>query len=147
MKSEITQGMKIGAVALISLTSAFGQTGYPSQDNQYPAPYPARQPSYQQQPPAYQQEPGYQDQGAQQPQGRYFTAQELDGLVGRIALHPDSMLAQILTAATYPDQIDALSRGGNNGNLDPAVEGLRQYPQVLEMMTSDMNWTADLGWA
>src|SRR6202035_5401857 len=34
-----------------------------------------------------------------------FTPEELDRLVSRIALYPDTPLAQILTASTFPDQI------------------------------------------
>src|ERR1700680_4488310 len=34
-----------------------------------------------------------------------YSPEELDQLVARIALYPDPLLAQIITAATYPDQI------------------------------------------
>ena len=40
---------------------------------------------------------------AQAPQS--YTPQELDKLVSRIALYPDPLLAQVLAAATFPDQI------------------------------------------
>src|ERR1700719_1043168 len=34
-----------------------------------------------------------------------YSSEELDKLVARIALYPDPLIAQILTAATYPDQM------------------------------------------
>ncbi len=87
---------------------------------------------------------------------------ELDQLVTRIALYPDPLLAQILAAATYPDQIpdaakwsdehhylagDDLARAITDDRLpwDPSVQSLLPFPSVLEMMASDMNWTSELG--
>ncbi len=87
---------------------------------------------------------------------------ELDRLVSRIALYPDPLLAQLLAAATYADQIpeaaayadrhhyltgDALARSINDDRLpwDPSVEALIPFPSVLDMMRSDMNWTSQLG--
>jgi hypothetical protein len=87
---------------------------------------------------------------------------ELDNLVARIALYPDPLLAQVLAAATYPDQIpdaakwadehhylrgDDLARAITEDHLpwDPSVQALLPFPSVLEMMASDMNWTEELG--
>ena len=87
---------------------------------------------------------------------------ELDNLVQRIALYPDSLLANILTAATYPDQIpeadqwadqhaalhgDELAHAIAEDHLpwDPSVEALLPFPQVLELMARDMKWTQRLG--
>jgi hypothetical protein len=87
---------------------------------------------------------------------------ELDNLVQRIALYPDAMLANILTAATYPDQIpeadqwadqhaglhgDALAHAIAEDHLpwDPSVQALLPFPQALEIMARDMNWTQRLG--
>jgi hypothetical protein len=91
-----------------------------------------------------------------------FGPGDLDRLVSRIALYPDPLLAQVLAAATYPDQIpdaarwadehhylrgDDLARAITNDRLpwDPSVQALLPFPSVLGMMASDMNWTADLG--
>jgi hypothetical protein len=88
--------------------------------------------------------------------------QALDQLVGRIALYPDPLLAQILAAATYPDQIQpaaswsdqhhyltgqALANAITGDQLpwDPSVQALLPFPSVLDMMASDMNWTSQLG--
>jgi Protein of unknown function (DUF3300) len=87
---------------------------------------------------------------------------QLDQMVARIALYPDSLVSQILAAATYPDQIpdaahwadehhylsgQALADAIQNDQLpwDPSVQALLPFPSVLEMMARDMNWTTDLG--
>jgi hypothetical protein len=87
---------------------------------------------------------------------------ELDRLVSRIALYPDPLLTQILTAATFPDQIpdaarwadqhhyltgDALANAIASDRLpwDPSVQALLPFPSVLDMMASDMGWTSELG--
>src|SRR3984957_12403841 len=91
-----------------------------------------------------------------------FSPSELDRLVSRVALYPDSLLAQILAAATFPDQIsdaarwadehhyltsDELARAISDDHLswDPSVQALLPFPSVLEMMASDVTWTTDLG--
>jgi hypothetical protein len=93
---------------------------------------------------------------------RSFPPQQLDSLVSRVALYPDPLLAQVLAAATYSDQIpdaarwadqhhyltgDALARDIREDQLpwDPSVQALLPFPSVLGMMASDMNWTRDLG--
>src|ERR1700681_2977089 len=91
-----------------------------------------------------------------------FTPGQLDKLVARIALYPDSLLAQVLAAATYSDQIPDAARWADQHHYltgqaladaiqgdqlpwDPSVQALLPFPSVLEMMASDMNWTTDLG--
>lgn len=87
---------------------------------------------------------------------------ELDKLVQRIALYPDALLANIMTAATYPDQIpeadqwadqhaslhgDALVHAIQEDHLpwDSSVQALLPFPQVLEVMARDVAWTERLG--
>jgi hypothetical protein len=87
---------------------------------------------------------------------------EMDHLVARIALYPDALLAQVLSAATYYDQIpeaaqwadhhhyltgDALAAAISGDHLpwDPSVQSLLPFPSVLETMASDMAWTTQLG--
>jgi Protein of unknown function (DUF3300) len=91
-----------------------------------------------------------------------YTPEQLDKLVSRVALYPDSLLAQVLAAATYPDDIpDAAKwaddhhylRGDELANAiqadqlpwDPSVQALLPFPSVLEMMADDMDWTRDIG--
>jgi hypothetical protein len=83
-------------------------------------------------------------------------------VVARIALYPDPLLAQILAAATYLQQIPDATRWADQHHYltgqvladaiqadqlpwDPSVQALLPFPSVLEMMNSDMNWTSDLG--
>ena len=97
---------------------------------------------------------------AQQPPS--YPPEQLDQLVSRIALYPDPLVAQILAAATYPDQIPDAARWadehhyltgqalsdairGDQVPWDPSVQALLPFPSVLGMMASDMNWTTDLG--
>ncbi|MCX5843317.1 MAG: DUF3300 domain-containing protein [Deltaproteobacteria bacterium] len=83
-----------------------------------------------------------------------FEEQELDNLLAPIALYPDPLLAQMLPASTYPAEIagaaDWLRRGGSisgidRQNWDESVKAIAHYPNVLNMMADNMDWTADLG--
>jgi hypothetical protein len=83
-----------------------------------------------------------------------LTDQELDNLLAPIALYPDPLLAQMLPASTYPEEItDAaawLRSGGDpsgidNQNWDESVKAIAHYPTVLNMMDANIDWTADLG--
>jgi hypothetical protein len=87
---------------------------------------------------------------------------QLEQLVARIALYPDPLLAQILAAATYSNDIPAAAQWADQHHYltgqaladaiaadqlpwDPSVQALLPFPSVLDMMNSDMNWTAQLG--
>ncbi len=105
--------------------------------------------------------------GAQQPastgysgQGAPLAAEELQKLVAPIALYPDSLVAQILGASTFPDQIDyahtwlqqntnltgkTLLEAVDNQNWDPSVKALTQFPSVLENLAKNLSWTSALG--
>lgn len=89
-----------------------------------------------------------------------LTAEELDGLVAPIALYPDALVAQILGAATFPDEVsEADSWLKQNSNLtgqalmkvvdqqkwDPAVKALTQFPSVLANLAKNLGWTSTLG--
>ena len=92
----------------------------------------------------------------------YYPPQELERLVSRIALYPDPLLAQVLTASTFSNDIpaaaqwadqhhylngDALAQAITDDQLpwDPSVQALLPFPSVLDMMASDMGWTQELG--
>jgi Protein of unknown function (DUF3300) len=91
-----------------------------------------------------------------------FPPAQLDQLVSRIALYPDSLLSQVLAAATYYDQIPDAARWADQHHYlqgkdladaiqsdqlpwNPSVQALLPFPSVLDMMASDMRWTTDLG--
>jgi hypothetical protein len=87
---------------------------------------------------------------------------QLDQMVARIALYPDPLLAQVLTASTHWDEIpeaamwadqhsylkeDSLARAIQDDRLpwDPNVLALLPFPSVLDMMARDPAWTQQLG--
>ena len=85
-----------------------------------------------------------------------FTADELDDMLAPIALYPDPLLAQMLPAATFIDQIDEAARYvgqyGNSAQVDDqpwdvSVRALAHYPSVLLMMDQKYDWTVSLGQA
>lgn len=137
----------------------------PNPDQQQPA---YQQPQYSQAQPYPQQgypqagDPqGYDQQQPAYPQAQGMNAQQLEQLVAPIALYPDSLLAQVFAASTYPAQISAadqwrrsmgnappeqIAAGANaQTNWDPSVKALTAYPQVLAMMDQNLQWTTALG--
>ncbi len=89
-----------------------------------------------------------------------FKQEELDQLLAPIALYPDSLVAQILMASTYPLEVvqaerwakqnesltgDALTAALEKENWDPSVKSLVNFPQVLQMMNEKVDWTQKLG--
>ena len=84
-----------------------------------------------------------------------FTSAELDELFAPIALYPDPLLAQILPAATYPEQLFAASEftgyqarsGIDNQPWDVSVKAVAYYPDVLKMMVESPDWTIAIGQA
>ena len=91
-----------------------------------------------------------------------FPPQELDRLVSPVALYPDPLLAQILTAATFSPEIPDAARWADQHHYVPAgalpaaiaedrlpwqpsVQALLPFPSVLDMMASDMPWTQEIG--
>lgn len=88
------------------------------------------------------------------------TPQQLDQLLAPIALYPDSLLAQITTASTNPQEIlDVDNWLANNPNLtgtaltdaaqqqgfDPAFLALVNFPTVLQMMAENIDDYAAIG--
>jgi len=87
---------------------------------------------------------------------------QLDQLVARIALYPDPLLANVLSASTYWTEIpeaaawadqhsylkgDALAQAMQADHLqwDPNIMALLPFPSVLDMMARDPAWTQQLG--
>jgi hypothetical protein len=83
------------------------------------------------------------------------SAEELDKLVGPIALYPDDLVAIILPASTFPVEIVQADRFLDkrksdpklpiNENWDESVKALVNYPDVIKKMSTDLDWTTDLG--
>jgi hypothetical protein len=86
--------------------------------------------------------------------------QQLDSLTAPIALYPDALLAQVLMAATFPQDVDAAAAWSKANTQykgddavkavasepwDPSVQSLVAFPQVLATMASKPDWVTQLG--
>jgi hypothetical protein len=84
-----------------------------------------------------------------------WSAEELENLLAPIALYPDPILAQVLVAATYPEEIAAAAtyvrRNGTDGLDDQpwniSVRAVAHYAPVLNLMAEGEEWTLALGQA
>jgi hypothetical protein len=130
------------------------QSGY-----EYPG-YAQQQPNGQQ---SYPEQP-YSDSQMDSQQGyrqvQPLSAQELEQLVAPIALYPDTLVAQVLTASTYPQQLadadrwrraeryassEQIAAGADAQPWDPSVKALTAFPQVLAQMDYNLQWATELG--
>jgi hypothetical protein len=108
--------------------------------------------------------PGLMAQGAKEQtaeeEGPLFRPEEIDQLMAPIALYPDSLLAQILAASTYPLEIvqaarfveqnkelkgEKLMAAAKDKDWDPSVKAMLEFPDVLLMMNEKLEWTEKLG--
>lgn len=89
-----------------------------------------------------------------------FSQAQLDQMMAPVALYPDSLLSQVLMAATYPDQVaqavkwakdnpdqkgdDAVTAVQDKG-WDASVASLAAFPQVLDIMGEKPDWVRQVG--
>lgn len=93
-------------------------------------------------------------------QSRTYSQPELDALLAPVALYPDTVLSQVLVAATHPDDVrEAAAWLRANPHLkgedavraaepilwDPSLKALLAFPDLLARMDESPQWTADLG--
>jgi len=95
-------------------------------------------------------------------QDKTFKQEQLDQVLAPIALYPDSLLSQVLMAATYPVDVaaaakwskdhlkdkekgDELVKKVDGEDWDPSVKSLVAFPSVLGMMGDKPDWTEQLG--
>ncbi len=84
----------------------------------------------------------------------------VDDLVAPIALYPDQLLAQILTASTNAQEVldggnwllqnqnlkgDALTNAAKQAGFSPSMQYLMSFPQVVDNMCQQIDWTRELG--
>ena len=89
-----------------------------------------------------------------------FSQAELDQMLAPIALYPDSLLSQVLIAATYPLEIVAAARWSRqtpqldgeeavaavaDRDWDPSVKALVAFPELLARLDENLEWTRNLG--
>ena len=96
--------------------------------------------------------------------GQQVSEAELDQLLAPIALYPDTLVGQILMAATYPLEVveadrwlqdadhaaltgDQLTEALDQKNWDPSIKSLVPFPQILRMMDDNLDWMERLGQA
>jgi hypothetical protein len=116
-----------------------------------------------------QGQPAAQPQGQSQaqPQGQgggQFTPQQLDELLAPIALYPDALLGQVLGASENPQEVidagnwmglkenqglkgDALDKATKKAGFSPPMQSLLHFPDVVDMMANQIDWTRQLGQA
>jgi hypothetical protein len=102
----------------------------------------------------------YPRQGYVQAPAQLLGPAQLEQLVAPIALYPDALVAQVVAASTYPDQIadayrwrqmqgyaypDQIVAAADAEDWDPSVKALTAFPQVLVLMDRNQRWTTDLG--
>ena len=91
-----------------------------------------------------------------------WAPEALEELLAPVALYPDPVLMQVLTAATNPQEVldagnwlianpslngNALDEAAQQVGFTPPVRGLVQSPQVIDQMCLNMGWTEELGQA
>jgi hypothetical protein len=89
-----------------------------------------------------------------------FSEAQLDSLLAPIALYPDTVLSHVLIAATYPIEVVEADRWARNNtrlkgddavdavdsrDWDPSVKALVAFPDILQRMSEDLDWTQQLG--
>ena len=95
---------------------------------------------------------------AQTPQA--YSQAELDQMLAPVALYPDTLLSQLLMAATYPLEVveaqrwalaNPSARGNtavqavDQNNWDPSVKSMVAFPKILQTMSTNLDWTKRLG--
>jgi len=94
------------------------------------------------------------------PEAPRWSPEELSNIVAPIALYPDLLLSEVLAASTYPLELteaqqwmrqnanlrgQQLVEAAKQQNWDPSVQALVAFPDVMNMLTRDVQWTTDLG--
>ncbi len=83
-----------------------------------------------------------------------FSADELNQLLGPIALYPDPLIGLVLPASTAPSDIVLadryLQQNGDPAQIpnqpwDESVKGLTHYPSLLKWLDENLTWTSQLG--
>jgi hypothetical protein len=86
-----------------------------------------------------------------------LSTEQLQDVVGPIALYPDDLIGIVLPASTYPLQIVEAARFLDKRKQDPSLKpgedwddsvvALLNYPEVVQLLNDDLDWTWDLGTA
>jgi hypothetical protein len=88
-------------------------------------------------------------------------AAAMDALLGPIALYPDALLAQVLTASTSPDQVkefntwlksqtlkgSELQQAATDEGFEASFASLALFPEVVSTLAANLDWTKEVGTA
>ncbi len=91
-----------------------------------------------------------------------YSPEQLDQMLAPVALYPDELVSQVLTASTYPLEVveayrwiqDPANANLHGDDLDdavdqmpwaPSVKALTEFPAVLKIMNDNLQWTEQLG--
>jgi len=100
------------------------------------------------------------DKDVQESEKPPLRPEELDQLLASIALYPDDLIAQVLSATTYPVEVvqaarfakenaklqgEKLMAAAKGKDWDPSVKAMLQFPDVLKMMDEKLEWTTKVG--
>jgi uncharacterized membrane protein YgcG len=139
-KPRLSQRVLAGLVPIALLSVAWSQGLPADQDSQVPA-------------------TDMQAPAASAPPYAQQSPEQLQQLVAPIALYPDSLVAQILAASTFPEQVvladrwvqahpdlkgAALGQAVDPQPWDPSVKALAAFPTVLGNMDKNLSWTSSL---
>ena len=96
------------------------------------------------------------------PTATTWSPEAMEELLAPVALYPDVVLGQVLVSSTNPQEVldagnwllqnqalqgNALDEAAKQVGFTPPIRGLLQSPEVVDMMASQMDWTAELGQA
>ena len=79
---------------------------------------------------------------------------DLEEMLGPIALYPDTLLANVLAAAVYPDELVAahtyIKGGGAPATIDQQpweapVQSIAKVPEALNFLVDNIEWTTAIG--
>ncbi len=91
-----------------------------------------------------------------------WTPEALEELLAPVALYPDPVLSQVLIAATNPQEVldagnwllqnqnltgKALDAAATQIGFTPPIRALIQFPETVDMMCMELDWTTELGQA
>jgi len=105
---------------------------------------------------AWAQEPAPPPVAPSDYQAPVMSPDQLDQMLGPVALYPDPLLSELFPAATLPSQIVLadryVSQGGDPSQVDaqpwdPCIRAIAHYPQLLKWMDDNLEWTTQVGQA
>src|SRR4051812_41921657 len=90
-------------------------------------------------------------QSPQVPVKNTLSPEDLEELLGPIALYPDTLLANVMAACCYPDELakaSAYVKGGGKPekiaeqDWEPSVQAVAKVPDALKVLTDSPDWAA-----